>query len=756
MQNTEIQDYAYLKDALKLEELYINLESASFDCNNQIEKLGNGLKDSQLTELKKFGIFGYDVLDKNWDSDKGIRADTFLDTDCLRDFSAGKTSELTDISGLENISDTTKSAIQYMYLNDNNLTDNGGLSVLAKFTGLQYLTVTDNSNLTNLNGLENLNLINFYAQNCNLLSIEGLKGNNSLKILSIKNNPNLTSLAGIEYNDNCTNLTEIRASYCKISDISALEGSNVQYLSLSSQRENALKNVNTLQNCMQIRYLYLAGNTAIYESDIVLIKNIILACETNYSLDKKYSLVFLEQAKCDLSNYNLTSEQFSLLTNNESILELNLTGNDSLTNEDIEKVLSTCTKVQKLIIDNINLTTINFVKNMPNLWYLDIRGCSNLNDLNVLEELAKEKKLAIGELYIDNDNIQLKNIQTALNSIYSRYSYGGRNGIKLGTVSLVKQLEECTELTSIATYGGGNATNVDLDFTKLTKLTNVNVCSVKWNMKFPVSLENYKSDGGTGVHDFSLCENLSTIDWVFGAPTNEELESIFSTIINNKNTNLQIKFTWVNFNDTSLNLKNLKKSNVQGINISGSATNDLRLQEITTTVDIPSLQTITISGYTVLDTIDFNALTNLNTISISNSNINSLDGIRQVSTLKEVNINNSSIGNLGDLTILANIENLNLSSNNIADISSVSVLSNLKTLNLSNNNISNLTPLNNLTNLQNLNLSNNAIENYYFSFNNIDVLKNLNKNKLTQLNISGNNFSDTSELKKLKWNSYTE
>ena len=32
----------------------------------------------------------------------------------------------------------------------------------------------------------------------------------------------------------------------------------------------------------------------------------------------------------------------------------------------------------------------------------------------------------------------------------------------------------------------------------------------------------------------------------------------------------------------------------------------------------------------------------------------------------------------------------------------------------------------------------------------------LNKNKLTQLNISGNNFSDTSELKKLKWNSYTE
>lgn len=674
----------------------------------------------------------------------------------MRDFGVDKTSGLTDISGLENISDTTKGAIKYMYLNNNNLTDNGGLSALSKFTGLQYLTVANNSNLTNLNGLENLNLINFYAQNCNLLSIEGLKGNNSLKILSIKNNPNLTSLAGIEYNDNCTNLTEIRASYCKISDISALEGSNVQYLSLSSQRENALKNVNTLQTCMQIRYLYLAGNTAIYESDIVLIKNIILACETNYSLDKKYSLVFLEQAKCDLSNYNLTSEQFSLLTNNESILELNLKGNNSLTNEDIEKVLSTCTKVQKLIIDNINLTTINFVKNMPNLWYLDIRGCSNLNDLNILEELAKEEKLAIAELYIDNNNIQLKSIQAAMNDIYSRYEYGKKNGIKLGTVSLVKQLEECTKLTSIATYGEGNATNVDLNLTKLTQLTQVNICAVKWNMKFPVSLEIYKSDGGTGVHNFSLCEDLSTIQWSYGSPTNDELESIFSTIINNKNTELKIEFSYVSFrSDTSLDLTNLKSSNVKQISI-GTGYNDRSLHKLITTADIPSLQNITISGFTALNTIDFNALTNLNTISISNSNINSLDGIRQVSTLKEVNINNSSIGNLGDLTILANIENLNLSSNNIADISSISVLSNLKTLNLSNNNISNLTPLNNLTNLQNLNLSNNAIENYYFSFNNIDVLKNLNKNKLTQLNISGNNFSDTSELKKLKWNSYTE
>ena len=671
----------------------------------------------------------------------------------MRDFGVDKTSGLTDISGLENISDTTKGAIKYMYLNNNNLTDNGGLSALSKFTGLQYLTVANNSNLTNLNGLENLNLINFYAQNCNLLNIEGLRGNSSLKIVSIKNNSNLTSLAGIEYENNCTSLTGLRAANCKLSDISALENSQIEYLSLSNQKNNALVNISSLQNCKKIKYLYLSGNTAILESDVVLNKNIFLACGTNYSLDKKYALVFLEQPKCDLSNYNLSSEEFSLLTNNESILELNLNGNDKLTNEDIENVLRTCTKIKKLTIDNPNLATINFIKSMPELWYLDIRGCSSLSDLSVLENLAKEKKLEIAELYIDNDNIKLKNIQTAMNEIYSRYWYGTKNGIKLGTASLVKQLEDCTNLTSIATYGDGNATNIDLNLSNLTNLTQVNVCSVRWNMKFPKSLKLYKADGGNGMVDFSLCENLSEISLSYNSQSEEEIESIFSTIINNKNKELSIIFSQMHFfSNTILDLTNLKSSNIKQISFKDSG----NLNKIITTVDIPNLQSITINNCTDVDTIELNTLTNLRTISISNSNINSLDGIRYINALKEVNIKNSNIGALGDLKMLKNIENLNFSLNKIADINSLSALDNLVTLNLSNNNISDLTPLNNLINLQNLDISNNVLENYYFSFNNIDVLKNLNKNKLTQLNISGNSFSDTSELKKLKWNSYTE
>ena len=760
--NTEIENYNYLAQSLNLQSLYINFENSKFDCNNQIVKLGEGLKNSEISKLNKFGIFGLDILSKTWVSINGVREDSYSDTDCLRDYVDSRSSKLTDISAISNFSNSIKSSIQYMYLNNNDLTENGGLASLSGFTNLEYLTIANNKNLTSLDGLENLKLKRLYAQSCNLQTIEGIRGNNNLEVLSIKSNKNLTSLAGIEYSfnnsNNCTNLKELRASGCKLSDISALKDSKIEYVSLSSQNENVLYDVSNLQNCNQIKNLYLAGNTNIQESDIILIKNIILACGTKYSLDKKYSLVFLEQAKCNLKDYNLTSEQFTLLKNNTNILELDLTNNNNLTNEDFENVLSTCTSISKLTINSSNLTTINFIKKLPNLWYLDIRGCSNLDNISVLEELANTKKLKISEILLDNDKIDLTKIQNAMNDIYSRYVYGGQNGIKLYTKNLVKQLENCTELTSIKTYGSGVAKDVDLDLTKLTKLTDVRVCTTKWNMKFPKSLQNYSSDSGLGVHDFSLCENLSSISWSFGVPTNEEFSQMFSTIKNNRNKELTIQFSQINFSGKNLDLSNLKDSNVK--NIEFTISNEFKnssLNSIITNFDIPNLQKIIINNYFGINNIELNLLSNLQSLQIANSSLNSLDGIRNVSTLTSLKIANSKLGALGDLSLLSNLEYLTINNNNIGSLNSLSTLNSLILLNVSNNSISDLTPLANLRNLQTLNLANNSLENYYFTTNNIDILINLNKAKLSSLNISGNNFSDTSELTKLKWkNGYSE
>ena len=66
--------------------------------------------------------------------------------------------------------------------------------------------------------------------------------------------------------------------------------------------------------------------------------------------------------------------------------------------------------------------------------------------------------------------------------------------------------------------------------------------------------------------------------------------------------------------------------------------------------------------------------------------------------------------------------------------------------------------------MQILYLNNNTLENYttqningqVSSINNIEILKKLHEAGLKKLNIAGNNFQDTSELKKLTWTSYTE
>ena len=66
--------------------------------------------------------------------------------------------------------------------------------------------------------------------------------------------------------------------------------------------------------------------------------------------------------------------------------------------------------------------------------------------------------------------------------------------------------------------------------------------------------------------------------------------------------------------------------------------------------------------------------------------------------------------------------------------------------------------------LNDLDLSNNLLENnaiiskdgVTINVDNIEIIKELNKLGLKKINISGNNFSDTSAIKNLKWDSYIE
>ena len=144
-----------------------------------------------------------------------------------------------------------------------------------------------------------------------------------------------------------------------------------------------------------------------------------------------------------------------------------------------------------------------------------------------------------------------------------------------------------------------------------------------------------------------------------------------------------------------------------------------------------------------------------------------VNGISNLTSLKSINLSSNNISDLSEFKNLENLRELRLHNNSISDISALSNLKNLSVLYLYNNAISNLKPLENLienskTKLSELYLNGNTLENTVLQnlngsvvlINNIEILKKLNNAGLTTLNISGNIFQDTSELKKLQWASY--
>ena len=161
---------------------------------------------------------------------------------------------------------------------------------------------------------------------------------------------------------------------------------------------------------------------------------------------------------------------------------------------------------------------------------------------------------------------------------------------------------------------------------------------------------------------------------------------------------------------------------------------------------------------------------NLQTLNIKYNHLSGiLKGISNLKTLKTLNANTNDIGDISELSSLTNLTSLNLDANNISNLNAISNLKNLQTLNLVSNSITNLRALEGLivngkTNLRELYLGNNSIENYttenvdgeVISVDNVVILRNLNSAGLITLNISGNNFQDTSSLRSLNWKSYTE
>ena len=792
--NCTIGNYSGLANSLDLEYLYLYNPPS----NLEIENLSRGLSNSNLAKLSYFGIFGYEPEQYTYGSPDSILTNT-----------KAQYSNITDISSLANISSITKNAIKYMYLNNNKI---NSIESLSGFENISLIYLLCNPNLISLNGLENHASLKYvYAHSCKLADLTGLSGSSLIEVLTVQNN-NLTSLNGIE---DLNNLNLLYAYSNNLIDISALN--NKDKMNKLSLKDNInIEDVKSLSTLNKIQYLYLENNINMNVEDVKNLETIISQC-LEYSIPDKYLKYFSKVTKYDYTDSGLNdySEEILALKNRTNVTYLRLYGNKelgksrlgslikqgNLSVSELDKInsnltlskaeqeiikawknytdtaiknmsdseisskesendiyiryiLSTMTGLDKLSIAGMkNVTSLDFINKVTGLVQLDLRD-TELTDLSILET----KALSLDTLTISNTNVDMKKIQSTISRL------GNKNLVELniitnsnlnrryaGGIILVGNgfnniFKGCNKITKIESFeegvSGVKYQSIDLTDCKSLEKAVLNNTSAKWIL--PSNLLSLDVKGSSSF-DASNCTKVKTFSANHTRNTDDEVGTL-------SNSPLETIDWW----RVSISMQGFEK-------LTGSFNT---LKKIIIRSDDYGYNT----GYKIQSG-DCNSLKNFKVLEYLQINYygykDIVKGISNLTSLKSINLSSNNISDLSEFKNLENLRELRLHNNSISDISALSNLKNLSVLYLYNNAISNLKPLENLienskTKLLELYLNGNTLENTVLQnlngsvvlINNIEILKKLNNAGLTTLNISGNIFQDTSELKKLQWASY--
>ena len=786
-ENCKIENYEHITKVLGLKYLYEYLppDRSEEECNREIENLSIAMeKADDLNKLEYVGMFGYDFIRDGYGI--GVGGKDIMSENSI----VASKNKLSDIASLSRWSDTVKSSIRYMYLNNNSISN---IESLEGYKNIYELWILNNSNLVSLNGLENhTNLRYIVGQRCNLSNISGLSGCSNLYYVTLLTNSRLTSLAGIEN----SNMYKLIAYNCNLTDISALETikNTLEYLDIKNNSN--LQNVEVISKCNKLNNLYLANNNNMLDADVIKLEGIIANCGTNYSLPTKYNMLFSNLTSYDYTSFGLTdtSREITSLKNKTNVEWLRLYGNtdlgksrlaklikdgyleieeldkikenldlteeqrsyidslknkgkasiENMTDSEIEStenssdiyiryVLSTLTGLKKLSIGNIaNITAIDFLNKVTNLSELDLRG-TNITDLSKLETQA----LRLGTLAVDNTGIDFSKIQNTLNRIYDNYrndndtksvwynnSYNDINtaGLKLFNNNFENAFENCTNITKL------NVNNESGGRIDLSKCVNLNYLDIKYGLIVTPNKNMNYVRCYYGVLDCRVTPYVKTVD--FGE--NRDAQNSFQYMVNTQIETLDLGGYSIPNLEVLDNLEGCKSTlkNIRARSNFGSYYYKPQIGGLGKLEDFTKLETIILAG-------------------TRNSGI--LEGASKLKAVKELNVRSNDIPDISELSGLTTLRSLYLEDNKISNVTPLSNLTNLQILELSNNSINDIYPLRNLvqngrTSITSLDLRNNLLENNNSSGqDNIGVLK-LFKDTGTQIEYSGNNFSDTSIL----------
>jgi len=740
--NCAVQDYSALCGLTKLNKLYLITPSGKNADVATLCSSDKGIASAEFTNLRYFGIVGsasyIQSTSKNYNTSRY---------------------DITDVSGLANLSNITKQSIQYMYLQNLQLTS---IACLSDYTNITILRCEENA-LTTFDGIQNMSKLTYLIAPTCYSSVNSVYTMGSGE--TDTQNASTDALSYI-YKDESGNNTSL------------------YYVDIRDARN--LKWTSYLSTCNELKFLYMDNNTSI--KDISTIANIIDNCgiDCNIPTQLAQDILSNNSVKIDLTGATIKKSKFESLKNNTNLTHLSLTNTvitddigNPLTamttptlNEEINNILSTCVNLKYLTLNGQNnLNTIDFVDNgkCTNLIELDLRG-TNVTVLSKLNDSA----LKLRTLRLSNTSVDLTTIQPTINRFKPRESIRVSNGNSLEVIyseealsywydgqqagyglvctdfSLYKQLENCFDITRLywqyQIYSKIDK-NLFIDLSNCTKLETIYSWGYGYKRILPTSIKN--------------------ITIYYGIPPIiTEGANIDKFQLRNYNSYIGLTITdWENMFDS------LKKcSSIDTLSVYPGNERTANFTEIFKRCEGLSVKHLELEGPD--SSWSNSTITNLNglryiandLISLScrwNNKLTDISELAYLTSLEELNLSYTGIKDISSISSLINLISLDLTKNNVADISSLRNLTKLKTLKLGNNNVNDIEPLSNMNELEILYINNNNLYdssydsngNPYYTLTIFSDLNQKQNGKLKELYLSGNSIDDFSMLNdnNLKW-----
>lgn len=344
----------------------------------------SGLEDLYIYSLKRDG--GSDRIPEN----PALKSASIIQTDLT----------CVDLSAFGN-----EPYLESLTLNEVHLTD---LTFLSTASALINVYATDNQ-LTSLNGLqekEHLSVLDVH--NNQIRDISAIKASEKLYQLDADNN----QIEDISVLENCKDIMLLMLGSNQISDISPLSACTKLY-TLELQ-DNQIQDVTPLSDCHDLAYLNLDGNRITDLSCLSGCENLkSLSFRRNSVSDLKFceNMLVLESLRASdnqistldgLQNVTQLKEvrldknrisDISLLAKNEEHLEVAVLDENQIS--DLTP-LEACTSLKGLSVNNNQLTTLRGLQECHKLYFLSASG-NRISDISALESCLELYMADLGE-----------------------------------------------------------------------------------------------------------------------------------------------------------------------------------------------------------------------------------------------------------------------------------------------------------------------------------------------------------------------